>query len=318
MKKELLEIVDKFNDISLLVVGDIMLDKYIIGNCDRISPEAPIPIIDLSETYSTLGGAGNVAQNAKAIGADVLLTGAIGNCHNGNSIAEILALEHIKHNLLYTNKRKTTTKTRIIAGGQQIVRVDNETRRDLTNTYADRIISYVKTKIDKVNAIIISDYGKGVICKRVVDGIRELTKDYDVIISVDPKVSKLSLYKNFTAITPNSKEALILSKKNNITEAGNFFLKKMGMEIALITRGKDGMTLFRKNKGSIDIATLAQSVYDVAGAGDTVIAVFTAALAAGAYTYQAATLANYAAGIAVGKSGTAIVTKEELKERLNA
>ncbi len=320
-KKKLINIVDKFQNKKVLVVGDIMLDRYIWGNVERISPEAPVPVVDVVKETQSLGGCGNVANNITSVGGQVYLVTLVGNDIYANELK--LLLQERKVNIdgvLTDQQRPTTVKTRIIAHNQQVVRVDKESRVQITPQIFEKIKLYIEDIKNKIDAILISDYGKGVITKSLLTYLINLSKKLDVPITVDPKIEHFMEYKKVTVLTPNLNEATLgmrLHKKphteQEIYELGKKILKKLNPQALVITRGPDGMTLFEKEK-TYHIPTRAKEVYDVTGAGDTVIAILTLCLAAGADFVSSCEISNFAAGIVVGKVGTATVSKEELKD----
>jgi len=301
-KRELIEILEKFKDKKILVIGDLILDHYAYGNVSRISPEAPVPIVHLKSEEYKLGGAANVAANIATLSGNVTLIGLIGRDRRGKKVIELCKKNKIKIFPEYFHK--TIIKTRIIAENQQLVRIDEEqiTPKDLN----PRII---KREAEKAEIIIISDYAKGTINEDLMKLLTSLNKK----IIVDPKPKNKLIYKGAYLITPNQKEALEMSSCEEIHKAGEQLQKELETNV-IITRGKQGMSIF--NNGVKDIPTFAKEVYDVTGAGDTVIATLSLALASGASLESSAILANHAAGIVVGKHGTAKVELEELRKDL--
>jgi len=328
----------RFKNKSIFVIGDLILDQHIKGNVHRISPEAPVPIV-LQEgppTYAP-GGAANVANNLKTLGANVALVGYIGDDPEGEIFLKELQRRKITtRGIFIHNTAPTTIKTRIIAQHQQMLRLDREkVQTSQTQDLHKKIINFVRNHITLFDAIIVSDYGKGMITAPLLAEVCQLAQEKKKIITVDPKVEHFVYYRGVTAITPNQSEtenairnliitqrdrrqlALIsdkLSSYEDIVAAGTQLLRFLNLESLLITLGDEGMCLFEKDKDPVHIHTKAREVFDVTGAGDTVIAVFTLGLAAGASKLKAADLANYAAGVVVGKMGTATVTREELLE----
>ncbi|MFA5779823.1 MAG: D-glycero-beta-D-manno-heptose-7-phosphate kinase [Elusimicrobiota bacterium] len=316
-------ILEKFPKAKVLIVGDLILDRFIRGESKRISPEAPVPVVEVKDEIYNLGGAGNVANNIISLGGSVSVAGRIGNDY----AAEILLKELNKKNIdtggIFTDKAiKTSIKTRVIAGHQQVVRFDKETVCELSPLMSAKIMQFINKKIPVSDAVLISDYGKGVVTQKVISEIIRLTKKYKKLVTVDPKIENFSRYKFVDCLTPNIHEAIIgmgvakLKNENDFKNLGKKILKKLKCRSVLITQGENGMTLFEKEKIT-HIPTTAKEVFDVTGAGDTVIAVLTLALSCGASQISAAKLANYAAGIVVGKLGTATVSKKELKESLS-
>jgi rfaE bifunctional protein kinase chain/domain len=320
--KVLSEGIDRFASCRILVVGDVILDEYLLGRVDRISPEAPVPVVEVVDDDRKLGGAGNVVSNIIALGGQALLFGIIGDDPMGAEVVSKLGqLNSGADGIVIEDWRPTTIKTRVVADRQQVVRVDREKREPVSDASIDKILATLKKHLDHSDAIVVVDYGKGVVTQNLMDGIRSQTRDSGTILLVDPKVKNLALYKDVTAITPNHNEAQLMSgisihDGQSLRQAGTFLLNELGCEMVLITQGDKGMTLFESNERITEILTEPRKVFDVSGAGDTVIATFTLALAAGLKPGQAAELANLAAGIVVGEVGTAIVPAAKLKEVL--
>ncbi len=316
------KILSKFEKMRILVVGDLILDEFIWGEADRISPEAPVPVVWAKSRTYLPGGASNVASNIAALGAKALLCGVVGDDKNGQILKEKLHERHVGIDGIITDpQRMTTLKTRIIAAHQQVVRLDWENVDQLFLDRAKIIVEAVEGRIHEIDALIIEDYGKGFITPFLLKKVTSLAKKYKKIITVDPKIEHFNYYKGVTAITPNEKEAsagsgIKIASSEDVDRVGYKLLKSLKCEGVLITRGEKGMKLFR-NDGNISIPTVAQEVFDVSGAGDTVISVFTLALSCGIKMQQAAELANVAAGIVVGKVGVAVVTKEEILQSLS-
>jgi len=303
---------------KILILGDVMLDEYMWGNVSRISPEAPVPVVEIFEETTKLGGAGNVALNISALGDTPILVGVIGNDTNGEKLKLELAQQKIPtQGIISVNERKTTTKTRIIAQQQQVVRADKEDTKEITQGTQALILKFIKKNIKDLKGIIISDYGKGVITFDLITEVISVAKKNNVIIGVDPKETHFMNYKKATVITPNHHEASFVAGKRikderSLEEVGWRLLKDLETESLLITRGKEGMSLFEKDNTFTHFPTRAKKVFDVTGAGDTVISTFVSALASGADFKEASFLSNHAAGIAVGELGAAQVTKEQL------
>lgn len=337
--KNLKKIIKKFNKARILVVGDLILDQHIWGDVERISPEAPVPVVWAKKRTYAPGGAANVANNISAFGAKVTLCGVLGD--RNDPATETFQREAKKLNIdmkgvLFEAGRRTTLKTRIIAGQQQIVRVDWEDVHNILKHIKDEITKYLDDNIRKFDAVIIEDYGKGLLDRELTRNIIKTAKDFKKIVTVDPKENNFDCYKHATCITPNRKETQnairylkmndrgnlfkiyneVLLTDNDIENAGKKILEYLQLESFLITLGESGMWLFEKGKNK-HIPTVAQEVFDVSGAGDTVISTFTLALCAGASKLEAAHIANFAAGIVVGKLGTAVTSTEELLGRLN-
>jgi D-beta-D-heptose 7-phosphate kinase/D-beta-D-heptose 1-phosphate adenosyltransferase len=314
--------IDRFTSCRITVVGDVIMDEFLWGRVDRISPEAPVPVVEVERQSHMLGGAGNVVNNIIDLGGQALLCGVVGNDSMGKKLARIVGkLNNITDGLVVENRRPTTMKTRVVAHSQQVVRVDREERKPVDEKSIGRILATLKEEINESDAIVVADYGKGVVTRSLMDGIRSLSQDNQFILAVDPTVRNLALYKDVTLITPNNYEAQQMSgiqieDDQSLRRAGARLLEELGCQMVLITQGDKGMTLFEGNGQTTQIPTVARKVFDVSGAGDTVIATFTLALAAGLTPSQAAVLANLAAGIVVGEVGTATVAASRLKEVL--
>jgi len=309
----------------VLVVGDVMLDQFIWGGVSRISPEAPVPVVEFSRESFMPGGAANVARNLVSLATPTELFGAIGNDDAGRKLQKILADQKIGcSGLVKSSTRHTSIKTRIVAHQQQVVRIDRETRDGLDEKLTGRLLAELKSKLPKADAVIVGDYGKGVVTQPLLNEMKALCRERGVWLSFDPKpVHRLNL-NNLSLITPNRKEAFELANLPDESKNANPFadknlmlvaerlLKELHPALLLITLGELGMLLCQRGQKPFHIPTVAQEVFDVSGAGDTVIASFTLAIAAGASPVEAAILSNHAAGIVVGKVGTAITTPEEL------
>ena len=314
--------IDKFSSCRILVVGDVIMDEFLWGRVERISPEAPVPVVQVEEESLVLGGAGNVVNNIISLGGQALLCGVIGNDAMGRELVHMLEkMNSPSHGLVVEDRRPTTIKTRVVAHSQQVVRVDREESEPVTEASIERIITTVKEQNGSIDAIVVSDYGKGVVTRSLMDGLRSLGQDGQPILAVDPTVRNLALYKDVTLITPNNYEAQQMSgiqieDDQSLRRAGAHLLEELGCQTVLITQGDKGMTLIEGNGETTQIPTVARKVFDVSGAGDTVIATFTLALAAGLTPSEAALLSNLAAGIVVGEVGTAAVATSRLKEIL--
>ncbi len=302
---------------SVAVVGDLMLDRYFWGRVDRISPEAPVPVVNVERTGVRPGGAANVAWNLVSLGCDARLASVIGKDPQGAETKKLLRKMKVPTGYIMADGgRVTTEKIRILAHSQQVVRADFETGTEIKGAALGRLKSSVKKAVSGAGAVIVSDYGKGVVTMAVMDTLREICGD-SIPIIIDPKVGHFPLYKGAWAVTPNLSEAgafynVRISSEKQLEKVGCSLLKDLEAKAVLITRGEDGMSLFEKGKDSRHFPTRASEVYDVTGAGDTVISVLAAGLAAGASLYDSIELANAAAGIVVKEIGTAAVTMEEL------
>ncbi|MCA9409322.1 MAG: D-glycero-beta-D-manno-heptose-7-phosphate kinase [Candidatus Omnitrophica bacterium] len=337
---DLISIIDNFSGKNILVIGDLILDQYIRGSVSRISPEAPVPVVlQEGEAVFTPGGSASVANNLSQLGAKVSLMGKVGDDQEGRLLVKLLEERKIAVKGIVIDKNiPTSLKTRIIALRQQVVRVDRE-KKDETpcEDITSRMIQYVHDHIDSLDAVIISDYGKGVITPRLVNEVCQLAHKNNKIITVDPKEDHFEYYRKVTTITPNKKETenairnikirnssnrqLEVNSDNlktmdEIKKAGQELQKYLELESLLVTLGELGMCLFENGKEPFHIKTQAREVFDVTGAGDSVISVFTLALTTGATKQQAAELSNIAAGIVVGKMGAVAVTKEELQDTI--
>jgi D-beta-D-heptose 7-phosphate kinase/D-beta-D-heptose 1-phosphate adenosyltransferase len=310
----------RFKDVRVLVFGDVMLDQYWWGSVDRISPEAPVPIVNLSKKSYVAGGAANVAVNIKNLGAEPLLFGVIGNDSEAANLKSILEKQNLPTSNLFTlNNLQTTTKTRIVGHNQQIVRIDQETRVKISDTDIDRIWYDLSKKIEDVDIILISDYAKGCVDLELLSRLITKCNDKGKKILVDPKGKNFDKYKNSTIITPNQKEALEITEHENYDDQtfesiGNKLITQLSLEALLITRGEEGMTLFQKGLNPVQLKATARKVFDVTGAGDTVIATLAVALGSGATFLEAAQISNTAAGLVVEKMGTTPVNHEMLEK----
>lgn len=310
----------ELQDRKVLILGDIMLDRYIFGSVDRISPEAPVPVVFTNKEQHHLGGAGNVARNIKHIGAEPVLVGICGHDDEAGLVHRNLQQEGIEAVLIEDSSRATTVKTRVIAQSQQVVRIDRETGHACAPSICREVLDAVAAKCDDVSVILVSDYAKGLITSDVISGVREIASQYrgNLPLLVDPKPKNHVLYKDFFLMTPNAGEAAGISKFENLQDtesicnAGIAILQQIHCVNLLITLGAQGMVLFKEDGQVNHIAAMAQSVFDVTGAGDTVIAMLGASTAAGHDLLVSSLLANYAAGLVVGKIGAATVTPEEL------
>jgi D-glycero-beta-D-manno-heptose-7-phosphate kinase len=321
--KRLTAYIDRFQDTRVLVVGDIVLDHYIWGKVSRISPEAPVPVVNVTRENLLLGGAANVANNIHALGGAVSVCGVIGQDEAGRQLLQKLhEQEIVTEGVIVDPARPTTIKTRVIAHSQQVVRFDRETKERIERDAHQRIFDYVGRQVKEgLDAIVLSDYCKGMVTSDLVRDIMRLAKKHKVIVSVDPKVSHFGMYNGVTILTPNINEASIGSKieiddERSLLAAGALLLKRLKCEAVLITRGEQGMSLFEHGGRVTHIPTVAREVFDVTGAGDTVISTLTLGMATGASMVDSARISNYAAGIVVGVVGTAVVKPEELRQRI--
>jgi D-beta-D-heptose 7-phosphate kinase/D-beta-D-heptose 1-phosphate adenosyltransferase len=323
-KKRALEIIGNFSRARVLVVGDIMLDHFIWGKVSRISPEAPVPVVEVQSDNLMLGGCANVLNNIFSLGGTVYVTGVIGADSMGERLLGELYKRRIDTDgIIIEADRPTTLKTRIVAHSQQVVRFDKESRQPIKAHIVEKLIEYIKKVKSKLGAVIISDYNKGVITKPLMEGIRDVISKRGIPVCVDPKQNDFSLYQGFDIITPNHYEAgraagIEITDTNDIIKIGKILLDRFNFKALLITRGEEGMNLFERDGKTVCTAFPAEAreVFDVTGAGDTVIGVFALCIASGATFQEAAALANHAAGIVVGKVGTASITQDELRDVL--
>jgi D-glycero-beta-D-manno-heptose-7-phosphate kinase len=317
-KRRLGEAIAKFPACRVLVVGDLMLDSFIWGEVSRISPEAPVPVVEVREESHLLGGSANVAHNVASLGGKTVVAGAIGNDLAGHEVLRLFEEISIPTaGLIMEDGRPTSVKTRIIAQHQQVVRFDREWRAPLKHDTIARMLSFIREDLPHLGGIIVSDYAKGVVTREFLDALRLIVSGSSVPVVVDPKVQHADLYRSFTMVTPNNHEASQMSgieirNTETLVQAGNLLLQQLACESVLITRGKEGMSLFHHDGQIVHIPTVAQRVFDVTGAGDTVIAAVTLGIVAGLSREDAALLANLAAGIVVGEVGTAAVSTDQL------
>jgi D-glycero-beta-D-manno-heptose-7-phosphate kinase len=310
--------ISRFPACRVLVVGDLMLDSFIWGEVSRISPEAPVPVVEVREESQLLGGSANVAHNVASLGGKAMVAGVIGGDHAGRQLLRLFEEISVSTaGLVSENARPTTVKTRIIARQQQVVRFDREWQAPLKADSFMRIVSHIRENLPNLDGIIVSDYAKGVITREFLDELRHLTSGSRVPVVVDPKVQHADFYRSFTMVTPNNHEASQMSgieirNENTLIRAGKSLLQQLECESVLITRGKEGMSLFHRDGQIVHIPTVAQRVFDVTGAGDTVIAAVTLGIVAGLSQEEAAILANLAAGIVVGEVGTAAISSHQL------
>ena len=318
--------IDRFSEAKVCVIGDIILDRYIWGNVSRISPEAPVPVVDVKMENAMLGGAANVIRNIAALGAKPVLCGVVGRDKTGEEILfEIDKMGLKKDGIVTEDGRITSIKTRVVAHNQQVVRFDRESRKEISPDSIKKVLAYIHDNIHDIGVIVISDYGKGVISGQIMKGLAALIgppAERSIILSVDPKTGNFEHYQGVDIITPNHFEAGLfcgveIVDEESLMRAGNSMLDKLHCRSVLITQGKDGMTLFEKEGKITHIPTVAKKVFDVTGAGDTVIGTISLALAAGLDLKSAAILSNFAAGIVVGEVGTSAVNAEDLKEAIS-
>jgi rfaE bifunctional protein kinase chain/domain len=316
----LLNLLAAFTGKRIMVVGDVILDEYLWGDVRRISPEAPVPIVEIRSRSFVPGGAANAAANVVSLAGRARLGGVVGTDHQADQLTKVLQRQGVDSaGLLPESERTTTTKTRLIAHSQQVVRMDSEQRVPLSRPVEDNLLRWIDGQLPDVDACIISDYGKGVVSSRVAEHIIRVARLADKPVIVDPKGTNYAKYRGATVIKPNIHEVQQVLKEEidddkSLLEASRRLVQLLEGSAVLITRGPEGMALFRDGLAPVHIAAVARRVFDVTGAGDTVVSTLALALAAGAALEQAVHLANLAAGIVVGKRGTATVTLEELRE----
>jgi rfaE bifunctional protein kinase chain/domain len=302
----------------VLVLGDVMLDEFVWGRVSRISPEAPVPVVQVTGQSFHLGGAGNVAASVRSLGAGAVLAGVVGEDAAGRSVREALAAAGVDSRLVEVGgDRPTTVKTRIVAHGQQVVRADREDTADVPARAQAALVECVRRELPSCGALVISDYQKGVVTASLLKRVLPLAKRRGVPVLVDPKVRHFRLYRGASVVTPNQLEAeqatgLRLRTPSEVIAAGRRILSLLGCRAVLVTRGEHGMSLFERGRPPLHVPTAAREVFDVTGAGDSVIATMALAMAAGATLPEAAVLANCAAGVVVGKVGTAQASPDEV------
>jgi len=304
--------------IRCLVVGDLMLDEYLWGRADRISPEAPVQVVDVVREELRLGGAGNVVHNLAAFGVQVSVCSVVGDDQNGRELLGQFKHQHINTQAVFQDKaRRTSRKTRVVAANQQIVRIDRESREVVSVAFEQKLSDWIALHTGEYNVIVLSDYNKGVLTPRVIAAAISAATMAGIPVLVDPKGSDYSRYAGATLLTPNRKEAeaasgVIITDTETLAQAASVIMNATGLQHLLITRSEEGMSLFSKGGEVVHIPTVAREVFDVSGAGDTVLAAVALGIASGYSMAESARLANIAAGIAVGKLGTSIVTPQEI------
>ena len=314
--------ISKFDGCHLLVVGDLMLDEYLWGDVDRISPEAPVQVVSINTEDFALGGAGNVVNNIVALGAKVSVVGVMGTGRNGQLLLnKFNELGVDTTGIIEEPGRTTTQKTRIIAANQQVLRIDRETDKTISDPTINKMTRFIEDNIARVDVVLISDYGKGLITKDLLSRVISCAQTHKKMAFVDPKGLDFSKYSGASLLTPNKKEAALASgvdivNDSSLEMAADNILHNIHLDKLLITCGKDGMVLFEKNRSPYRVRAEARQVFDVSGAGDTVLAVLGLAVASGLSIKDSVSVANTAAGIVVGKVGTATVSKQELASAL--
>lgn len=315
------ELVTSLKDHKVLVVGDLMIDEYIWGGVTRVSPEAPVPIVGVTSETLRLGGAANVVNNVLSLGGQVEVCGVLGDDQMGRWILSDLKGKNVGvRGIVTSSGRPTTVKTRVIAHDQQVVRVDKEVTTPLDRADEDVILGSAESFLGECGCVVISDYAKGVITPTLMHRLVDLAKKHSVPVAVDPKINQFSIYKGVTVLTPNLFEAaagagLVIDSLEALVEAGHRIIEKLACEYLIITRGDQGMTLFTGRKDYSHIEAYSRQVYDVTGAGDTVISTLSLALASGLSMAEGAHLANVAAGVVVGEVGTVPISSEKMRHR---
>jgi D-glycero-beta-D-manno-heptose-7-phosphate kinase len=302
----------------VLVLGDVMLDEFLWGRVARISPEAPVPVVEITRQSFHLGGAANVASNVRSLGGQAVVVGLVGQDGAAVTIRKALVTDGVGDALVEDPTRPTTLKTRVVAHHQQVVRADREEARDAAAGPEDALLVALRRELPACSVVIVSDYHKGVITPRVMKALLATARRRRVPVLVDPKVAHFPLYRRVALVTPNQLEAeqatgIRIRDQESLLSAGRRILRLLGCEAALITRGEHGLSLFEADQKPRHVQTAAREVFDVTGAGDTVIATLALARAAGATLGEAAVLANFAAGVVVGKIGTATASPAEVR-----
>jgi rfaE bifunctional protein kinase chain/domain len=321
-KTRLQTLYDKFAGKRIAVIGDLMLDRYFWGTVTRISPEAPVPVVEVDSESTRLGGAANVANNVAALGGIPLMMGVVGDDAAGQALKGIIEELHFPTTgIVIDESRPTTVKTRVIAHNQHVVRIDHEEKSDIDSETQQKLRKALEREIDNIDGIILEDYNKGVLAKSLIVGVIDMARKKRKIVAVDPKFNNFFEYKGVTIFKPNRKETeealgARLHSDESIEKAGRELLKRLQAENILMTLGERGMTLFEQSGAVSNIPTAARKVADVSGAGDTVVSTLTMALAAGASIRESATLANVAGGIVCGEVGIVPIDKKALFEAM--
>jgi len=317
-RKKLESLFSHISEISCLVIGDLMLDEYLWGKAVRISPEAPVQVVDVAREELRLGGAGNVVNNLAELGARVSVCSVVGEDENGFSLLNAFAGKGMDVDAIFRDpSRRTSRKTRVVAAHQQIVRIDRESRDALSGGIEQQVCDWISVNAARFNVILLSDYLKGVLTPKVIETVIETARPLGIPVLVDPKGTDFARYRGATILTPNRKEAEAASGVpildiESLVRAANAIMEQTALEHLLITRSEEGMSLFSRSAEPVHIPTVAREVFDVSGAGDTVLASLAVGMAAGLGLPEAAALANIAAGIAVAKLGTSTVSPHEI------
>ncbi|MCA9406681.1 MAG: D-glycero-beta-D-manno-heptose-7-phosphate kinase [Candidatus Omnitrophica bacterium] len=318
-------ILNNSNNKKIFIIGDVMLDKYMLGNVTRVSPEAPVQVFELSTSEYKLGGAANVSHNIKSLGAHPVLIGAIGNDEDGKSFKSVVeSFGQDTSGLIAEENRPTTVKTRVIADAHHLIRIDSESKEDISKETEDKILNILKDRLPEIEIIILQDYNKGVLTKSLISSVMKFAFDNDIKTLVDPKFFNFKEYRNAYIFKPNKKEfeQAIGKKINNekdLLEYSEELVEELNCKYLVLTLGEQGMMLFEKNNGDIKyekIGTRARKVADVSGAGDTVISTIAVCLAGGASVSEAVKISNYAAGLVVEEVGIVPIEKEKLLDNI--
>lgn len=308
------EIYSKFSQVKVLVVGDVMLDRYWWGSVDRISPEAPVPVVRLKKSEVTAGGAANVAANVAGLGATPVLVGVIGNDDEAAELKGALSAQGIlPDHLLTIDGRPTTVKTRVVAHSHHVVRIDNEETADLDNERSLIVCEKLEVMLDDADVVILSDYAKGLLSEEVLACVFGYSAKNNKPVLVDPKGRNYRKYAGATLLTPNRGEAILAAGTEDLDAAAAKLIEEVALESLIITQGEHGISIYQKDGDSVNFPALARKVYDVTGAGDTVISTIAVALGAGADLPTAVKLANAAAGLVVEEVGTTVIAIDRLK-----
>ena len=318
--KRLNELKKGFDGKRIAVIGDMMLDGYFWGDVKRISPEAPVPVLEVEEEFFRFGGAANVAFNILTLGGIPVPIGVIGYDNYGTIFSSLIKEKNIEDDgIIIDDERPTTTKTRVIANSQHVVRIDKESKAYINGKIEQKILTYLESVLDKLDGIILQDYNKGILTASLISKIISLAKKKNILVTVDPKFDNFFEYKNVTVFKPNRKETesvlgMKIKTDKDISSAGEKLLHMLNSDYVLLTLGEGGIAVFKKGDKERRMPTKARKVADVSGAGDTVISTLTIGLAAGADIYEACFLANYAAGVVCGEVGIVPIEKAKLFE----
>lgn len=319
-KKRVLSLLNSFRGKKILVLGDLMLDRYLMGQVHRLSPEAPVPIVEIDAEYSRLGGAANVGNNVMALGGTAFLVGIVGNDNSGQELINLMEEQgFLKNGIIVTENRPTTVKTRVIANNQHVVRTDREIKEELEPELSGQVKSVLAKLIPEMDAVIIEDYNKGLVTKEIIDFTVSFAREQQKIVTVDPKFDHFFDYRDVTVFKPNRREAaealgMKINNREQIIRAANTLFDRLNCHCLMMTLGEDGMAIFNREREVQFIPTRARKVHDVSGAGDTVISTITLSLVAGTELAEAATLANFAAGVVCSEVGIVPITPEALIE----